>query len=521
MPLLERGELLQRQRVDPAQQRQRALGGPQPLLLLPRARTARLGATASPRRPRRAPSRARPDGDRRCGPYSSTSTVGSTPSSSIALASSVSMRSRCWVRATSSRCTLSVSSRSSSASSASPRARTASSPSRAVRSLARRRALGPPGGAPESTSPAAYAARDPHRPAISRLGAAVARAAGPAARGRPARPRPPAPAAGPGAARPAPAPRRCAGDSRASVSAARAAGRPGPSSLALGRGLGVARRLLRRGQPLLQLGERASSVLRASCGLGQRPAGPVGLGVRGPDGGAELAQLLGDCRQPGVGVVQPVQRVLDASRAVASRSRAPASANRACSTRRSAAATASCSASSRAAWTSSRLGAEGEPPWARPTASTSPSAVTAVTSGSRSHQVPGRVEVGDDCHPVEQPVESGPDRRRGLDEIGGPARAGGQLRPLAAVGARPVAGDPDEEPGPAGVVGTQQPQRGDAAGRGSRPPPRPRPCRGRRRPPPRPRRRPGRARRPSRAARSRGRWRPAAPPRRPCGPGRP
>ena len=67
-------ELLERQRVDPAEHRQRALGGAQPLLLLladERHRVRQLGRPLGPRR-----HRSRPDGTSWSGPYSATSAVG-------------------------------------------------------------------------------------------------------------------------------------------------------------------------------------------------------------------------------------------------------------------------------------------------------------------------------------------------------------------------------------------------------------------------------------------------------------
>ena len=140
MPLLHRGELLERQRVDLAQHGEVALGGLEPLLLLGAdVRRRLLGAGRSPPRPEPASAagRAGPVRTRR------SATSASTPNSSIARASICSMRSRCSVRATSSRWTESVSC-SSSAAISRERARTASSSASSDRPavLGRRPCLG-------------------------------------------------------------------------------------------------------------------------------------------------------------------------------------------------------------------------------------------------------------------------------------------------------------------------------------------------------------------------------------------
>ena len=99
--LLEGRELLEGERVDAPQRVQLALGLAQPLLLgLTHERAP--GRAAARRGPRRGRA---PSGTSWCGPYSSTRSAGAMPSSSTAFVSSCSMRRRCWVRATSSRCT--------------------------------------------------------------------------------------------------------------------------------------------------------------------------------------------------------------------------------------------------------------------------------------------------------------------------------------------------------------------------------------------------------------------------------
>ena len=123
VPLLQRGELLQRQRVHLAQQRsaparRRAAASPaRPARTAPARAAAASESTSSPGAGRRAAARAGR------GPYSAISDVGVDPELLDGLRpASCSMRSRCSARATSSRCTESVS-RSISAVSSRTRAR--------------------------------------------------------------------------------------------------------------------------------------------------------------------------------------------------------------------------------------------------------------------------------------------------------------------------------------------------------------------------------------------------------------
>ena len=110
VPLLERGELLERQRVDPAEGVQRALGLAQPLLLdlaheRRRARAASSGSSSGPGDVRHELVRAEL--------LHEHLGVDAELLDGLGL-HAASIRSRCWVRATSSRWTVSVRSRSSS-----------------------------------------------------------------------------------------------------------------------------------------------------------------------------------------------------------------------------------------------------------------------------------------------------------------------------------------------------------------------------------------------------------------------
>ena len=88
--------------------------------------------------------------------------------------------------------------------------------------------------------------------------------------------------------------------------------------LLAGLGAGVVEALLQGGQ-LLPVADQGA--FGGVDGL----LGALGLAAGGPDRGAELAEPLGHRRHPGVGLVQPLQRVLDARRrSTRSRSRAAA-----------------------------------------------------------------------------------------------------------------------------------------------------------------------------------------------------
>ena len=309
MPLLQRRELLQRQRVDPAEQGQRPLGAAQPLLLLGAdvRRRVRLDLAA----PRPAP--AATAGTSWCGPYSATRASGSTPRSSSAFSCSASIRSRCSARATSSRCTQSVSRSSSAAELAQPAADGAQlgvplGPGRlgALAGLGRagQRVL-------QVGERGLRGQRDLAAPPRPRGPGALRRACGPGPVRR-APGRRPGPAGRPGRPAPGPAPRRCA--PRAGPRP-RPAGRPGRPPRARRAARCRARAsssavadCCRGGVPLLELGQRRPVGRRAASTAGRdRALQPLGLAAGGAGLGAELAELLGHGRHPGVGLVQPVQ----------------------------------------------------------------------------------------------------------------------------------------------------------------------------------------------------------------------
>ncbi len=78
-----------------------------------------------------------------------------------------------------------------------------------------------------------------------------------------------------------------------------------------GVGVVVARLGLSGLQPRLEAGERCGVVVAGPRRGRDGGRQPVGLGRGRPGGRAELAELLGDRRHPGVAVVQPLERCLD------------------------------------------------------------------------------------------------------------------------------------------------------------------------------------------------------------------
>ena len=116
-------------------------------------------------------------------------------------------------------------------------------------------------------------------------------------------------------------------------------------------------------------------------------------------------------------------------------------------------------ASSTAACTSSRLGAEADPPAARSRPSTSPSRVTATSRGLLLHDPPGGRQVVDDDDVGEQAGDRGAQRRRHRDEVARRAGAGGR-RCGCVIGVVVRGGGVDQQPDPAGVVVLEQPDRG-------------------------------------------------------------
>ena len=110
--------------------------------------------------------------------------------------------------------------------------------------------------------------------------------------------------------------------------------------------------------------------------------------------GAQPAELLGDGRHPGVGLVQRLERGLDLGRRPRGPgSRAAPSANRARSAR-AVAASSVLRVSSTAACSSSRLSPALLPPRAQPGPKTSPSAVTAVMPSPRATRATAWAAVG-------------------------------------------------------------------------------------------------------------------------------
>ena len=146
--------------------------------------------------------------------------------------------------------------------------------------------------------------------------------------------------------------------------------------------------------------------------------GTFGLAER-PRRRAELAELLGDGRHAGVGLVQPDERGLDPL------GRLPLLVARTRSNRiRSARCVASpsrLSASSTAALTSINEGSEEEPPCAKPAPSTSPARVTAVTDGSAATSARASARPSTTAIRASSRRHVSGQRRRGLDEIGGAA----------------------------------------------------------------------------------------------------
>ena len=224
------------------------------------------------------------------------------------------MRSRCSARIISSRWTASVSRASSSASSrARPRTLDAARPRARPGPAARRRARRTP--AATDASMRASAARAASRTERGDDRAARTRRAGGLlpARGPRARSRRRAAAARRGRRPRGRAPRRCA---RPAGRPSRPAGAAATSACSASRSLGVGLvRLvgLRLGQvqPLLEVGQAGevavAGVLGSGAGLVQ--PGRLGAGLAGRL--AELGQLLGHRGEPGVGLVQRLERLLD------------------------------------------------------------------------------------------------------------------------------------------------------------------------------------------------------------------
>ena len=316
MPLLHRVELLQRQRVDPAQHAEGAFGGPQPLLLLARGRT---GAAPASRRPRPSARTVRPGqhrhqlvgavvGDQR---LRSRARARSAPSRL-----SASTRMRCSARAISSRCAASTSvSKSCVSVRTAARAALSAGFGLGPRPPRPRRAARPPAASDRSTRPARYAAPACTAAAVraSRrhpLAAGHAPGRGPAARSR-----------RPGAGRrrgrpgPGPAPPACAARAGRPSRPPRASRASSASrSRSAGSGSVVVGGLRRSGEPLLQLGQPRHIAVPGLLGASDRLAQPLGLVVGGPGGRAELAELLGQRRHRRVRLVQPGQRHLDGVR---------------------------------------------------------------------------------------------------------------------------------------------------------------------------------------------------------------
>ena len=415
MPLLQRGELLQRERVDLAEHRP-APARPARSRFCCSSRTYGTGSGVRVRvglRPRAA-RRSSTGGTRLSGPYSATSASASRPSSSSARSSSCSMRIRCWVRAISSRCTVLTSSSCSLARSRS-RARTASSSSSrprracstAVRSVGGRgdRHLQPARGRPRRRGATASATR-PSRSSRSRRAAARARAS------RSAR-----------AASSSESARPCS--ARARSSAVRRASRASISACAAGPGrLGepLARRRCpapRRGRPRpRRAAARARPARRGPCRGPPRPrrwprSTPLGLALGGPGQRAELAELLGHRGQGRVGLVQLGQRDVDAVLGLEplllepGRGRSRAARTRGWP-RRAARWPRRPRPAPRSGWAATE-----EPPDGEVRAEQVALAGDRGDVGQVGDQPPGGVEVVDDGDLEQQPGQRGPQRRRG------------------------------------------------------------------------------------------------------------
>ncbi len=294
MALLERGELLQRQRVDLAEQGQVLLGLGGPLLLGRPGRTADGAAGPAPALAPRLGHLGAVGGTGSSGPYSADQGLRRrrrTPPA--ARASSCSIRSRCSARATSSRCTSAVSRSSSSASwRAVPRTvvSSASRPARAAMTASR---CGASGGqrptdlghrhvGPGHDDLGDHGAPGPGRPS-GRCPLAAPRA----------RRRPAGPARRPDRTARRPAPRRCA---RPAGPRSRSAGR-----LARRRRARRVRRWSGRRrpgcvsapQPLLELGQAGQVAVAGLLGPDPGLVEPVGLGRGRAGRRAELGQPAG------------------------------------------------------------------------------------------------------------------------------------------------------------------------------------------------------------------------------------
>ena len=460
MPLLQRGELLQRERVDPPEQGEGPLGRAQPLLLLgPDERQSASG----PARPAALLVRGRPATAAPAGPgrTRSTSTSGATPRSSRARCCSASMRSRCSARATSSRCTESVSRSSSPPSSRSRVAQHGQLRSRSAPGLLGR-------------------ARWPRQPGP---------ASAPGGRGQPARParphgRPPPPGpGGPGGPRPGPRSSRswaAAAGQRVGAPGecpdpllARCAGRAGRPSRPAGRLRRPARArrggscpVRRRpaplggGQPLLELGQHRPGPRRAppAAAAAERSSRSDSPRRTGPARRADRA-----ARRPppsGVGLVQPVQRRLhvaggDGLLVQRRRQLRRAAARGGVRPRR-----AGWPTSSTAACTSSRLGATGR------------AARGAVAARGCRRRGSLRDSPGCACDQRRAAARSPPrPRRRAARPRAAAARAGRGTRTAPAcapAGRSPAAAASvaavrlDQQTGPAAVVALEQADRGAA-----------------------------------------------------------
>ena len=431
------------------------------------------------------------------------------------------MRSRCWARATSSRCTESVSSRSSSAAPAISRRTTARSASRCGRAPPRPAAGG----------------RRPRSTAIPSCVAAYA------------------------------APTRTASATSGLATAAFAARGLLLAGLDLGRGRGlegVARSCSARARSSRVRRPRRTLHLGGAGGGGRlRRAGPARRGVdvvvalAGP--GRRL-EPLGELVVLGVvgrqGRRGGRDRRLRALGLVAGAAGGPPSAP-SCSATAAIRASDSCSRSraastSCAAWSPRAGGREREPrllaaagrlgdlararrralPGSRagsaprrcprapsPARSTSPSGVTAVTPSPPTHQVGRRCGVLDQGHPAEQVLDGRAQVLRAGDDLARPrgCRPAAPAKPPAVVSGAGVA---DQHPRPGRRRrGATPASAAAAAPERSRRPPRRRPTPARRRRRPRARRRPAPGRRPTRGRRAARRRRRAERRRRPCGAG--
>ena len=223
-------------------------------------------------------------------------------------------------------------------------------------------------------------------------------------------------------------------------------------------GVGVLlRRLLGGGEPLLEVGEPGEVTAAGLLGGGDRGGEPLGLALGGPGQRAELAELLGDRGQGGVGLVQLGERHVDPLLGLGTLLLEPGEVER-----ESLAGVGGGGqllgglvdrglhldeAGLRRGAAGSEVGPEQVP-------------LAGDRGGVRQvdDQATGGVEAVHDRDLEQHAAQRRTERGRALDHVDGVDRAGRQRGPLAVVGVSPA----EQDPGSAEVFGLQVPDRADS-----------------------------------------------------------